>query len=412
MRHIINFADSSRMFCRKTMFFLAALLVLFTACTPDNENEKPVPETFVECLYSKTISLKDMADELLDRRGVTDEDLGGYRPLIDALLSGGIEYNVHAITYNTVTPNGQPIVASGVVYYPCETPVGVVEVSPICKSKGECGTEDVYMVEALPAIMKGYVCIVADLIGNGTTSDLPISYIQHEIIAIVSADMRRAAEEFLIERYDYQLTSTSVLFGYSLGGASILSLAHLYDVNPSYGVKVEHVFAGGGAYEPYMVFKTQIEEDRSDFASIPNFLLSLMYYDHLDLDLTKIFKGPLLEHYEEWCDGWTHISKITREVGTHPSAYLTEEFTTGLDSLEKYRPLLNALKAKSLPEDWKPTAKIHLCHAIHDYYVPSICGDRLNERLKALGADVEYKTYDVSHGTAGVYAELELLLFL
>ena len=289
------------------LIHLIVWLVLLTFASCSQEEEQVLPEmkenTFEKVLYSKDVTLTEIIKDLLEEYQVTDDMLGPYQTILNIIYSLNIEYEVHAIAYNTITPKGEPVLASGLVYYPkTNEPKGVIEISPINKSKIDCGTQKYQTPEVLPGLM-GYICIIPDLVGCGSSEDYPISYMQHPNVATVSADMRKAAEEFIRQHYHQELDKESILFGYSLGGSGIIALAREYQLNPSHGVKVEHVFAGGGAYEPIAVFDALLAQNRSDYAIMPNIIWSMNYYDDLNLDFNKIFKGKLLKNYQSWCDG-------------------------------------------------------------------------------------------------------------
>lgn len=391
------------------------LLATFSSCNDQYGDELYDDiqfEKFDKVLYNKTITLKSTMRDVIRQYEITDEMLAPYRKELELLERLNIKYEVHAVSYHTVTPQGTPTIASGVVYYPLTfKPKGVIEISPTNKSKDSCGSRVCEMAEIIPGMM-GYICIVPDLIGCGTTENLPISYLQHDNTAVVSADLRKAAEEFVYSHYKHKIGGKSILFGYSLGGSGIMALAREYQINPSRGVTVEHVFAGGGAYEPQLVVEAQLAADRSDYAIIPNILWSMNFYDNLNLDFSKIFKGDLQENMDSWCNGYVPIAELTRCLGTKISGYVSREFLDNWKTAEEYEPLRKAMLAKTLPFEWIPDAKIHLFHSKEDYYVPTICGDRLYERLKKAGADVEYVKYDEDHVFSCLRMEVDFAKFL
>ena len=76
----------------------------------------------------------------------------------------------YGISYHTITPQGKPILASGVVYVPMKGKIkGVIEVSPLTRSKIDCATRDTMSPEVFPSML-GYVCIIPDLIGCGVSA--------------------------------------------------------------------------------------------------------------------------------------------------------------------------------------------------------------------------------------------------
>ena len=396
-----------------SVFCYLVCILSFCACSDDNS---PLQETHNEklnsILYEKTITLRETLEDVFVQYEVTDEMLGPYQTFVNMLLTLPVKYKVYAITYHTVSPTGSPVNASGVVYYPMSTiPKGVIEVTPVNKSKETCGTQRCTMAEILPAML-GYICLVPDLIGCGSTADLPISYLQHENVAIVSADFRQAATELISQKYRNSLSKESILFGYSLGGSGTMALARYYSQHPELGVTVSHIFAGGGAYNPFDVVKAQLAQSRSDYAIIPNILYSMNFYDNLELDFSEIFKGELLENYQQWCDGYLPIADLTKKLGNDVSNYLTDKLLTGVQTSEDFKSLRAALQKKVIPYDWVPKAKVHLFHSKYDYYVPTLCGDNMYLYLKDAGADVIYKLYEAEHVESGLLMEIDFAKFL
>lgn len=390
---------------------LVALMVMgWTTC---ESREKPFEEVtyqkFVSKLYTKTITFNELVKNALDEFDISEDGImAPYVGDAQKLLSLNIRYDVHAITYHTVTPDGKPTIASGVIYYPRTfSPKGVLEISPITKSKKQCGSINYSIPEAVPG-MVGYISIMPDLIGYGSTEELPISYLQHDNIARVSADMRQAAAEFIYNHYHHEMSRESILFGYSLGGSGILALARYYEKNPSVGVVVRDLYLGAGAYFPDLVIDELSKTRRSDYAAVPNILWSINYYAHLNLNFDNLFVGKLAEHYSEWCTGYKPIFDLTKELGTDMNNYISKDFLDHIDD-PKYAPLMDAFKQLNIPLDWVPKARIHLYQAAEDHYVPSAGSDKLYDYFKSVGAKVEYKRYDdLSHIEVGAMLWIEL----
>lgn len=387
-----------------------ALPIFFASCQSD---DAPAPEpvvatVFVEQLEEKTISFDDVLDHEMANYGFTDEDLKAYSAQLQLLRMLTNRCTAHAISYRTVTPQGTPTVASGVVYVPKATNAisGVVEISPINKSKGFCASKYMYTFEAVPSLL-GYVTIIPDLIGCGTTSGLPISYMQHENVARVGADLRQAAEEFLSSRYNISLSKESKLFGYSLGGSGAWALARYYQQHPERGVNATEIFVGGGAYTPNKALDAFIASPQSDYAVMPNILYSMNYYENLNIDFSKVFKGELLDHYEEWCEGTIPVPDLTKMLGKNISAYINYDFFNNGNA--DYVKLRNALDKNAIPNDWVPKAKIHLYHSSNDTYVPTECGDELYKYLKSVNADVTYKKYEEGHVDTGLLVGIDAM---
>lgn len=307
------------------------------------------------------------------------------------------DYTVHGVAYNTKDPLGESAVASGLLYCPQNRlPKGVIFVYPFFKSKGESGTDNRYSVESLLAVAGDYVCMIPDGIGMGINSDQPMSIIQHENLAETGLDFYLAAREFIYNRYHYKLPRRIILFGYSLGGSATWSLARYLSIHKESEISVKDIFVGGGPYYPDLCMEDLFESRYSEYASGPFILWSLNYYDNLNLDFTKIFKGKLLEEFPELCDGSRSVPYVTSYIGTDLNEYFDEDFLGNKEN--QYRQLvMEALKKHSIPNDWRPDVKVRLYNCHKDLYVPSICGDKLYAYLKEINADVEYIHEDIAH---------------
>ncbi|MBP5381273.1 MAG: alpha/beta fold hydrolase [Bacteroidaceae bacterium] len=379
---------------------MLAVPLLWCACS-EEEWLSPIEYNVLEEIKAKeVITLQETLDYLFEDYGVTPEMQADIEHRVEPLRLLTTDLVAYTITYNTTSPDGQPIVASGVVYYPKRgNPKGMLEVSPINKSKIDCASKSVRTAEIIPAFL-GYICVIPDLIGCGVSEDLPISYMQHENAAVVSADLRKAAAELIRNTYGKALPNQSILFGYSLGGAISWSLARHYQLHPELGVKVTEVFTGGGAYNPLTAIEAFLATGSSQYAILPNIIYSMDYYDQLGLDFTKIFKGKLLEHYDEWCQGFIPIQELTKELGYDLDGYLELPFFSTENPEQQH--LMDVAATKAIPNDWIPKAKVHLYSSKDDTYVPRQCSDQLYEYLVSVGADVEYTLMDEDHVMGGL----------
>ena len=387
---------------------ISGALLFFFSCSNDDEELPVIDEGVLESVVSsETVTMDQLLDRAVEEYDVAPEMIAQYADKIALLRTMTVDMTAYTVRYHTVTPDGQPTVASGVVYYPnIKNPKGVMETSPINKSKKNCASRSVRTIECVGSLF-GYVSILPDLIGCGTTDEMPISYMQHESAARVSADLRRAAAELIRKKYNKTISNKSIVAGYSLGGAISWALARYYAKHPELGVDVKEVYIGGGAYDPLVAMNAFISTRYSQYAILPNIVYSMNYYDNLELDFNEIFRGELLEHYNEWCTGWISVPELTKMLGYDIGEYMNLEFLSQ-DNPAMQR-LLKAVATKAVPNDWIPTAKVHMYSAKDDTYVPSQCSDQLYNFLKSVGADVNYARLDGNHTTTGFTLGFEVL---
>lgn len=253
----------------------------------------------------------------------------------------------------------------------------------------------------------GYVSILPDLIGCGSTEELPISYLQHDNAARVSADLRRAAEELIREKYNKTISNKSLLFGYSLGGSVSWALARYYAKHPELGVDVKEIYIGGGAYNPEIALQAFTSTRYSQYAILPNILYSMDYYDKLSLDFNTIFRGKLLENYRDWCTGQVPIAELTQRLGYDIGEYINVDFLS--DGNPVKQRVMKAVATKNISNDWVPTGKVHMYASRNDTYVPRECSDQLYEYLQSVGAKVDYTLLEEDHVMGGLVMGLSVV---
>ena len=115
----------------------------------------------------------------------------------------------------------------------------------------------------------------------------------------------------------------------------------------------------------------------------------------------------------------TELSALTDDPGTQisqieePPVDSIEDTPFEADFLSQDNPamqrFLKAAATKAVPNDWIPTAKVHMYSAKDDTYVPRECSDQLYNFLKKIGADVDYTLLEGNHTTTGLTMGLELL---
>lgn len=324
--------------------------------------------------------------------------------------------HIVSIKYKTIGPGGNPVVASGVIAYPAEGKIkGVVEVAPVCKDKPSCGSVQLFATEFAPAVL-GYITIVPDMIGFGATADMPVLYFDHATAVTVSVDMRKAAAAYL-KGVGIELPSTSELFGYSLGAANAFALACHYSGRPWLGVKVSSLFIGGGAYSPLTAVESYAASGKMDYVILPGMVESINHYNHLNVDISKLFKGRVLNDYNDIVSARLDGTKLSKIYGNDLRSYVCDAFFTaeGNADLDKIK---NILRTEHLPgkgQRLDPNIYVNLRHAKTDAIVPVSCSDELAATLRPLQKNLRYsrdnKGTHHSEGAKHFYAFLKYLIF-
>ena len=252
------------------------------------------------------------------------------------------------------------VTASGMIYFPFSKHLdGVIEVCPGNENKEDCASKSIFLDELLCGTT-GYLCLVPDLMGCGSTESRPMAYLQNDNKARMSADLRRAAREFVYNKYHEDiLNAETYILGYGLGGAHALSLARLYEENSEYGVKVNEVDAGGGFYDLPTVLDELCNGGEHDTHLLHGMLRSAVEYNGLELDLGTV-SDP-------------------------------EVFSPGKAAYNAARDVFASL---SLESDWIPECKVIMMHSMEDELAPVKNADNFVKKWEKAGAKPEYSRLD------------------
>jgi len=380
---------------------LLKLILLVAACQSDEEVLEPMPyQVLVDIQSTTTITFEEVLQGLIDQGRINEEQIAPYEQTINMAALRSRKYNAHVITYHTTDPNGNPVVASGVVYYPkTGKPRGVIEAVSFNKNKFQCPSKELANLSLIQG-MAGFIVMVSDLIGSGATEDMNFAYFYHDNAAKVSADLRAAATELVRNIYGRPMPSWTLITGYSLAASEAWALARYYHKHPERGVIVDQVWIGGGTYTPIDALDYQLKLLYSDYVFIPSVIYSVNYYDNLGIDLHKVFRGELSNHYEEWCTGMLKQEKLIELLGKDLSQYLNLDFFR--DDNEDYQRLRASIERFTIPNDWKPSSYVHIYHAFNDTYAPVVCSRKLVDYLQSVGAKVDYVETDSNHIGGGI----------
>ncbi len=417
-------------------FFLIlplAFMVFWTGCmpqdAPEGNPEQNNSEYFVEELGTLDFTLKEGLLALLAEIGIEDTDptIAKVIDFIDNILS--TQMRVVTISYNTFDPFGNPVLGTGAFVYPLDLQArGVVEVPPIADLDQETSPSLVtekgrFYVEAFPSLLK-YITITPDMLGVRYTRHMPRPYFHDASNGLVAYHMRKAVEEYLLQKENYQLSNKSVIMGYSLGGPSALSMAKYYSTNPT-GIRVDKVFTGGGAYDGLEAFKAYARTERNDYLAIPWIILTMDYYYQLGLDYSKIFANGMEnpvdspdpaqggDGYAYWFNGKHGSGSLHRRWGSDLRNYMHEDFFSQ-ELQGEFIKLQECMKENSLALNWVPDPflDIHLLHSDEDNLVPVECADFLYKTFKEQGCFIHYIRTTGDHYVASNEFIMIALLYL
>ena len=395
-----------------TFIFVSTLLFLcLMSCQREEERLKEEPYQVLNSILSThEVLFEDVINVLSKEVGLTEEDIAPYKKEINMAAMRARKYKAYVITYHTTDPNGHPVIASGVVYYPkTGSPRGVIEAVSYNKDKRKCPSKQLANLEVLQG-MAGFIVLAPDLIGCGSTESMAIPYLYLDNVAKVSADFRLAATELVRNVYGRAMPDWTMVSGISLAASEAWALARYYHIHPELGVHVNQIWLSGGAYNPQLVLDTQLQTRHAEYAFIPNVLYSINHYEELGLKLKEYFRGELSEHYEEWCTGNMAILDLTERLGTDLTQYLNIDLFN--DDNPDYQRIKKCIEKMVVPNDWVPSCKVHIYHGRNDTFVPIACSEELVKYLQSVGANVDYVVTEEGHFETTITMGTELVKIL
>ncbi len=331
-----------------------------------------------------------------------------------------------SIVYNTLDPKGQPILASGAIFFPAanvdyERLGTIMALHYTYGANYEVPSQKMGVTEGLFSLF-GYIVVAPDYIGYGASRDRVHPYYDVGTTGQVSADMLLAAKEYFAS-ISRKMPHKTTVMGYSQGGQASLAFLKFVETQPLYqdAFVIDQVFAGGGAYDLIKSYDTFVQKDYSSQpVTIPLLILGLNYGDSLNLDLSLMFSGTLLSHYQDWILSKNYTTdQVSTMMGETKLTRIMapEAFDTTNPNTQKFRRSLrnNSLIVYGKVTNWAPKAKVTLLHATKDTIVPYENTESAYEAFLAAGCNVtKHDIPNKDHKEAGpdfyTYCMLHLLI--
>jgi len=306
---------------------------------------------------------------------------------------------VARIIYNTIDPSGNPILASGAIFYPTadvsyDRLGTILGVHYTLGANYEVPSQKGAVTEGLFSLF-GYVVVAPDYIGYGASMDLVHPYYDVMSTGQVSADMLLASKEYFAS-ISRSIGHKVTVMGYSQGGQASLAFLKFVETTPLYedAFVIDQVFAGGGAYDLIKSYDTFVARNYSSQpVTIPLLVLGMNYGDSLNLDLSKMFSPTLLAHYQDWILSKMYTTdQVSAMIGETKLTKIMapEAFDTTNPNTIKFLKALrnNSLIVYGKITNWVPKAKITLLHATKDTIVPYENTESAYKAFLAAGCNV------------------------
>ena len=349
----------------RVLFILWFLFCL--SCSKMDQKVSPPEGYLASVLRMQEFGLHEMI--ALTVRDFPELDFSMLESVTD-LFDMEIRVRVTAISYHTKDPEGNPVLASGIIVQPLNIPSrGVIHVPPTTPlSSLEGGSDLLIITEGVFAFL-GFTVIIPDLIGSGISSKLPQPFLFTDHTGAVCYHMHLAAMEYCARYTSDPLPAEISIFGYSGGATGAVSMLKYIENLDAPALKVKQLFAGGGVYDLKNTFNVLKERGYAEYPLAPLLIVSMDHWYGLDLDYSRVFKGALLANREDWLDMTRNAAQMKELINPDLHSYLHPDFFTPEGNPE-INKLEQTLSLHSLLGGWDTKTRIFLGHARDDLSVP------------------------------------------
>lgn len=211
----------------------------------------------------------------------------------------------------------------------------------------------------------GYIAVIPDLIGYGTSSDIFHPYYDEEHSAQAVVDMLKAVKYYL-QQENIKSNGNLFLVGYSEGGYVTLAAQKEIENNPKHELELTAVAAGAGGYDLEGMLNIVVDAPTyADPAFLPFIVQSYNITYDWDRPLTDFFQEPYASIIPELFDGTKDREEINSELPNAPDSLFTPAFFAALQNPSGETEVKQALATNSLL-DWVPQTPTRLYHGTDD----------------------------------------------
>ena len=349
-------------------------------------------------------------DALLEATGLLDKLDASTASMVKPLL--GLYFRnrntpVRAIsyTYRSADPQGKPVELSAVVYIPVAALNRTTALAGIAlanhgtyAASDECPTEKA-QVEAAFA-WKNYAIVMSDYYGFGATVDRPQAFLDAETTARGNIDAYLAALQLM---KDSRVTIPTTVYnaGYSQGGFNSMANLKYVSQHPELGISFKKTMCGGSPFDVALTWESYLQGGFGRaIGFVPLTVVSMNETQNLGLSYGDLFKGSLLENWEEWILAKKYsLVTLNSKIGTSNLAdVMNADFMAGTSAA--YNSIMATCRRYSLTSGWAPPGGsgegIILYHSTEDDTVPYANYTVMKSFLDSVAPG--YTAYDGANG--------------
>ncbi|HMJ46936.1 MAG TPA: hypothetical protein VK498_06375 [Ferruginibacter sp.] len=314
-------------------------------------------------------------------------------------------YTAYRITYNTMNVDGSPLVASGAVFIPdIKAPLPLLNYShgtyfPSSESKAPSYLTPFNAELQIGKLFAaaGYLVVMPDYIGYGSTKHIKHPYGAYNIIASSGIDLLKAVKE-LCEKKNITLSGRNFFSGWSEGAAVSLAMVKALERDHPGEFTPTATVTNAGPYYSSGFVDHVLDSGRSlmYMSSYAWVLQSYNWIYNIDKPYSYYFTEPSAAKLEK---------DVEAVIPKDPYLLFTDTFRNSYKNGQE-----TALKKAFMDNDlwnWKPASKVVLCHGDRDDYVPLFNSQKAYDEMKALGADVSLKVFKGATHSSGAFNFLE-----
>jgi len=309
------------------------------------------------------------------------------------------DITIYKITYKT-DYLGQEIIASGLVTFPntdLAVPMMSFQHGTMIKHS-DAPTVDQSAYTFLSSVASaGYIFLIPDFIGFGSSSDLLHPYYHKDLTASSIVDMLKAAKELAIQE-GYNFDGNVFLSGYSEGGYATMATHKSLEENPVTGLNLIASAPSSGGYD--------IKGMQEYFFGLTTYHQPF-YIAYVAMSYQSIygwngfsslfFQEPYASKIPTLFDGTISGGAINTQLTDVVADLLQPDALANIDTDIKYSEVVTAFEENSLDE-WVPTKTMYMYHGTQDVTVPYQNSDDVYNNMLSLGADANVVTFTPLEG--------------
>lgn len=397
----------------KIVVFALASFIFPALVSCERNMDMPVrePVHFREVIGQGTFAFNDLLSSLVSIYPNFNIKYGEQLKQLLRLLDTTGKVNSTAISYMTKDPNGNEIMASGIILRPLDRKsMGVLHFFPSAKiDKATTGSELMITFEGILSFF-GYTVIVPDLIGYGVSSDSEYPILFADNTGQVAYDMHLAAAEYF-QSIGLPFPRKVTIGGYSMGGMGVVALHRHIEQYGTDGFVVEKSYPGGGVYDLGMAVDILTKTRYSTFLFIPYMYVAMNYWYGLNIDYSEVFIDPLLSNMDDWLSRKYLATEMAQFLSPDMTTYMhpdmfTPERNTSLNKVD------SCLRLHSVIEGWAPRAPMTIIHTVNDNMAPYEIAEKMYNNFLEKGGNVNLIKADDNHFDSGIAYYITMMLYM